>query len=67
MSDDKFDPETGWSEPDATRFSVAEGGVSTSPQPKNHARRPTIVTRVASSKARSLPTYRWCNSPSLSW
>src|ERR1700736_496101 len=29
----------------ANRFSVAEGGVSTSPQPKNHARRPTTVAR----------------------
>jgi hypothetical protein len=29
----------------ANRFSVAEGGVSTSPQPKNHARRPPTVAR----------------------
>src|SRR6476646_5419358 len=29
----------------ANRFSVAEGGVSTSPQPKSHARRPTAVAR----------------------
>ena len=29
----------------ANRYSVAEGGVSTRPQPKSHARRPTTVAR----------------------
>src|SRR6202022_4820751 len=29
----------------ADRFSVAEGGVSTSPHPKSHARRPSTVAR----------------------
>jgi hypothetical protein len=29
----------------ANRFSVAEGGMSTSPQPKNHARHPPTVAR----------------------